>query len=151
MPSSRTGGGRGGGGGRGNFRGFNPAQPHGAFFWMGSNSELDAVPFSLKGQPQEKPPSGTNRFGITFMSAPYLPGLTKPSGKDMMFLTLSGTRSSKPLDQYATVPTDAQRAGDFSAAGQPAIYDPATFQQFIANGTANVIPPRASHRRPRRC
>jgi hypothetical protein len=38
------------------------------------------------------------------------------------------------------VPTDAQRAGDFSAAGQPAIYDPATFQQFITNGTANVIP-----------
>jgi hypothetical protein len=135
------GGGRGGGGGgRGNFRGFNPAQPHGAFFWMGSNSALDAVPFSLKGQPQAKPPSGTNRFGITFMSAPYLPGLTKPSGKDMMFLTLSGTRSSRPLDQYATVPTDAQRAGDFSAAGQPAIYDPTSFQQFIANGTANVIP-----------
>jgi hypothetical protein len=138
------GGGFGGGGreggGRGNFRGFNPGQPHGAIFWIGSNSALDAVPFSLKGQPQEKPPSGTNRFGITFMSAPYLPGLTKPSGKDMMFLTLSGTRSSKPLDQYATVPTDAQRAGDFSAAGQPAIYDPATFQQFITNGTANVIP-----------
>jgi hypothetical protein len=134
------GGGGRGGGGRGNFRGFNPGQPHGAIFWIGSNSALDAVPFSLKGQPQAKPPSGTNRFGITFMSAPYLPGLTKPSGKDMMFLTLSGTRSSKPLDQYATVPTDAERAGDFSAAGQPAIYDPATFQQFNTNGTANVIP-----------
>ena len=136
------GGGRGGGGGRGNFRGFNPGQPHGAFFWIGSNAAINAQPFSLKGQSQEQPPSGSNRFGITFMSAPYLPGLTKPSGKDMMFLTLSGTRSSTPQDFYNNVPTDAQRTGDFSAAGQPAIYDPTTGLQFTdpTTGAANVIP-----------
>ena len=99
-------GGFGGGGGRANFRGFNPGQPHGAIFWIGSNSVLNAEPFSLRGQPQQQPASGANRFGITFMSAPYLPGVTKPSGKDIMFLTLSGQRSSIPLDQYATVPTD---------------------------------------------
>ncbi len=122
------GGGGFGGGGRGNFRGFNPGQPHGAIFWIGSNSALNAEPFSLRGQPQEQPASGTNRFGITFMSAPYIPHLTKPSGKDTVFLTLSGTRSSTPQDQYATVPTDGsngtydQRAGNFT--GQPAIYDP---------------------------
>jgi hypothetical protein len=136
------GGGRGGfgGGGRGNFRGFNPGQPHGAIFWIGSNSALNAEPFSLRGQPQEQPASGTNRFGLTFISAPYIPGLTKPSNKDTMFLTLSGTRSSSPLDEYATVPTDAEKSGDFSAAGLPAIYDPTTFQQFMSNGVANVIP-----------
>ncbi|HTX76471.1 MAG TPA: carboxypeptidase regulatory-like domain-containing protein [Terracidiphilus sp.] len=108
-------GGMGGGffgGGRMNFRNFNPAQPHGAVFWMGSNySELDADPFSLRGQAQVVPASGTNRFGLTFMTAPYIPGLTKPSGKDNVFLTLSGTRSSTPEDQYATVPTDAERSG----------------------------------------
>ena len=81
----------GGGGGRGgNFRGFNPGQPHGAIFWMGSNSALNAEPFALNGQQQEQPAAGTNRFGITFMSAPYIPHLTKPSGKDTVFLTLSG-------------------------------------------------------------
>src|SRR5581483_12188266 len=32
------------------------------------------------------------------------------------------------------------RAGDFSASGLPAIYDPATLQQFVSNGSANVIP-----------
>ena len=135
------GGGRGGfGGGRGNFRGFNPGQPHGSVFWMGSNSALNAEPFSLRGQSQEQPASGTNRFGLTFMSAPYIPGLTKPSGKDTVFLTLSGSRSSNPLDEYATVPTDAERAGDFSAAGLPAIFDPTTFQQFSSGGALNVIP-----------
>jgi len=116
-----------GGGGRGNFRGFNPGQPHGAIFWIGSNAALNAEPFSLRGQPQEQPASGTNRFGLTFMSAPYLPGLTKPSGKDTMFLTLSGTRSSSPLDEYATVPTDGnpifgtvnERAGDIPGLAAP--------------------------------
>ena len=105
------GGGGFGGGGRGGFRNFNPGQPHGAIFWSGSNSALNAEPFSLHGQSQQMPASGTNRFGLTFMSAPYLPRLTKPSGKDTVFLTLSGTRSSIPLDEYATVPTDAERAG----------------------------------------
>jgi hypothetical protein len=75
------------------------------------------------------------------MSAPYLPHLTKPSGKDTVFLTLSGTRSSNPEDFYATIPTDAERGGDFSASGLPAIYNPVTGQQFIYNSTANVIPP----------
>jgi hypothetical protein len=131
-----------GGGGRGNFRGFNPGQPHGAIFWMGSNSALNAEPFALNGQSQIQPASGANRFGITFMSAPYLPHLTKPSGKDTFFLTLSGTRNSSPQDEYATVPTAAERTGDFSASGLPAIYDPATGLQFQdpVTGKLNVIP-----------
>ncbi|MDR3739145.1 MAG: carboxypeptidase regulatory-like domain-containing protein [Terracidiphilus sp.] len=134
-------GGFGGSGGRGgNFRGFNASQPHGAIFWSGSNSALDADPFSLYGQTQQTPASGSNRFGLTFMSAPYIPGHTKPSGKDAVFLTLSGQRSSNPEDLYATVPTAAERSGDFSASGLPGIYDPTTLEQFTSGGTANVIP-----------
>ncbi len=106
------GGGGFGGGDEATFAASIPSQPHGAIFWIGSNSALNAEPFALRGQSQEQPPSGSNRFGITFMSQPYLPHLTKPSGKDTVFLTLSGTRSSTPSDQYATVPTDAERAGD---------------------------------------
>ena len=127
-----------GGGGRGNFRGFNPSQPHGAIFWTGSNSALNAEPFSLQGQEQEQPASGSNRFGITFMSAPYIPHLTKPSGKDTVFLSLSGSRTSSPLDEYGNIPTDAERAGNFASL-QP-IYDPTTGLQFSSSGVANVIP-----------
>jgi len=135
-PGGGFGGGMGGRGGRGNFRGFNPGQPHGSFFWQGSNSALDAQNFSLTGLQEAKPASGTNRFGITFMSAPYIPGWTKPSGKDTVFLTLSGQRSSTPQDSYATVPTADERGGNFSASGLPLIYDPATQTQFASN----VIP-----------
>lgn len=140
------GGGGFGGGGRGNFRGFNPGQPHGAIFWIGSNSALNAEPFSVTGQPQVQPASGSNRFGITFISAPYIPHLAKPSGKDAVFLTLSGTRSSSPLDFNTTVPTDAEKSGDFSAPGMPTIYDPTTGLPFSGNmipngtgGSANRI------------
>ncbi len=139
-------GGPGGfGGGRGNFRGFNPGQPHGAIFWIGSNSALNAEPFSLRGQSQQQPASGTNRFGLTFMSAPYLPGLTKPSGKDTLFLTLSGQRSSNPLDEYATVPTDGsfpgtfdERTGDFK--GQATIYDPVNDTNCVNYSAAPGLP-----------
>jgi hypothetical protein len=110
-----------GGGGRGNFRGFNPSQPHGAVFWTGSNSALNAEPFSLRGQPQQQPASGSNRFGVTLMGAPFVPGLTKPSGKDSVFLTVSGVRNSSPLDEYATVPTDAERAGVIPGLATPII------------------------------
>ena len=110
-----------GGGGRGNFRSFNSGQPHGAFFWAGSNSALNAQPFALNGQTQNQPSSGSNRFGITFMSAPYIPGKTKPSGKDTIFFSLSGTRESAPSDQYAIVPTDLERAGNLS--GLATLYD----------------------------
>jgi len=113
------GGGRGGGGGRGNFRGFNPNQPHGSVFWTGSNSALNAEPFSLRGQPQEQPASGSNRFGITLMGAPFIPGLFKPSGKDTVFLSVSGVRNSSPLDEYATVPTDAERSGIIPGLASP--------------------------------
>jgi hypothetical protein len=122
-----------GGGGRGGFRSFNPGQPHGAIFWIGSNSALNAEPFSLRGQQQQQPASGTNRFGLTFMSAPYLPGLTKPSGKDTIFLTLSGQRSSNPLDEYATVPTD----------GNP-LFGTVNERAGIIPGLANPITPVAA-------
>ena len=104
------GGGFGGfGGGRGNFRGFRTDQPHGAIFWTGTNSALNALPFALRGQEEAQPAYGSNRFGLTFIGEPYIPKLTKPSSKDTLFLTLSGTRSSNPFNQYAVVPTEAER------------------------------------------
>ena len=112
-------GGPGGGGGRGNFRGFRPDQPHGAIFWNGNNSLLNAEPYALRGQESNQPEYGSNNFGLTFIGQPFIPKLTKPSGKDTLFLTLSGTRSSTPSDQYAVVPTQDQRGsclGTISAA-----------------------------------
>ena len=126
------GGGRGGGGGmRGNFRNFKPNQPHGAIFWNGGNGAINAEDFALRGQPIEQPSYESNRFGLTFLSAPYIPKILTNDKNDFLFFTLSGTRSSSPFDQYGTVPTLAERTGDFTGLTTPTgskitIYDPST-------------------------
>ncbi|HTX75793.1 MAG TPA: carboxypeptidase-like regulatory domain-containing protein [Terracidiphilus sp.] len=145
-------GGRGGGGGgRGNFRGFNPGQPHGAIAWNNTTSYFNAQPFDLTGLPESQPVNGSNRFTLSLMTAPYIPHLIKPSGKDTVFFSLSGTRQSTPSEFNETVPTLAERGGDFSAAGAQ-IYNPVTgcgFGQsatpsgsgYTCSGTiTNVIP-----------
>lgn len=136
-------GGRGGGyrgRGFGNFHHFKMNQPHGAFFWRGGNGAMDAIPFSIGGIPAERPSYAQNQFGLTFFGPPYIPRILTNDTKDLFFLHLSGQRSSSPSDQYGTVPTAAERAGDFSQASQPiaptTIYDPETGQPF----PGNVIP-----------
>jgi hypothetical protein len=128
-------GGRGGGGDRGgfNFRNFNPNKPHGALFWTGGNSIFDAKDFALRGQAEPQPPYNSNRFGAIFAGSPYIPHLIEHDTKDFLFLSLIGNHSSSPFDNYGTVPDAALRSGDFSAAGQPTIYDPSTGQPFPGN------------------
>lgn len=148
--SSRGGRGGGGyrGGGFGNFHHFKMNQPHGAFFWQGGNGAIDAIPFSIGGLPAERPSFAQNRFGLTFFGPPYIPRLLTSDTKDLFFFHLSGRRSSSPSDQYGTVPTAAERSGDFSQTSQPiapaVIYDPQTGQPFPGNVIpANRISPAA--------
>jgi hypothetical protein len=126
-----------GGGGRGGRGGFNPTQPHGAIFYQGGNGALDATSFSLTGAPVVKPAYSSNRFGVTFAGSPFIPGLLKASTKQFVFLNVTGQRNTNPQNLYGTVPTAAERGGDFSQLGKP-LYD-AAGQQFQCNGTLNVI------------
>ncbi|QNI38452.1 TonB-dependent receptor [Edaphobacter sp. 4G125] len=128
---------RGGGGGRGG-RGFNPTQPHGALFYQGGNGALDATNFSLTGAPVVKPAYSSNQFGLSFAGSPFIPGLIKPSTKQFVFLNITGKKNTTPQNLYATVPSAAERSGDFSLLATP-IYDPLTGQQFQCNGVLNVI------------
>ena len=144
------GGRRGGGGGGGgfNFRNFNPSQPHGAFFWTGGNGAINAKDFALRGQPITQPAYGSNKYGITFIGNPQIPGLFKDK-KDFIFLTLAGQQSSSPFDQYGTVPTLAERSGDFSQLTTPegrpiTIYNPGTGQPFVGNRLPAVNPQAAA-------
>ena len=120
-------------------------QPHGAFFWTGANSELNAAPFPLRGQPSVQPSYAQNIFGFTFLGSPYIPRLLTHDNKDVLFFTLSGQRSSSPFDQYGTVPNAAERGGNLSGltqGGVPVtIYDPTTGKPF-ANNT--ILPNRIS-------
>lgn len=146
--------GGGGGGGRGGFRNFNPTQPHGAVFYQGGNGALNAAPFSVAsalGEPGAqviKPPSMTNRYGVSFTGSPFIPGLTKPSPKQFVFFNLTGMRNINPQVFNGTVPTVAMRNGDFSQmlstaggvlSGQ--LYDPKTGQPILNNNLRNATTP----------
>ncbi len=146
-------GGRGGGGfgGRGNFRNFNPNQPHGAFFWNGGNSALNALPYALRGQTVSQPSYASNRFGLTFIGAPYIPHILTNDRKDFLFFTLSGQRSSSPFDQYGTVPLAAERTGNFQGLTTPGglpitIYDPGCYA-----GDPNAGKPFPNNTIPAQC
>jgi hypothetical protein len=131
------GGGRGGGGGDGGaFRNFNPAQPHGSVFYQGAFGALDALPFSLSGAPEARENNQQNRFGVTFIGSPSIPHLLKANTKQFVFFNLTGQRNITPDTFYATVPTVAERGGDFSALAQT-LNDPANPGMTFPG---NVIP-----------
>ena len=142
------GGGGGRGGGRGNFRNFKPSQPHGAIFWNGGPSTFNAQPFAVRGQPEQNLGYDTNHYGLTIAGEPFIPKLTKPSNKDFIFLTVAGQHSTSPVNEYATVPTNAERSGNFSAlvgtnGAVIPIYDPATGKQFPNNTINTPLSPQA--------
>ncbi len=118
----RGGGGFGGGpgilmmagGGRGGRSRFNINRPHGSVYYSGGNSALDAAPFSLTGAPSVKSGYAQNRFGASLGGPLNIPHLYQGGTKTFFFLNYNGSRSENPFDQFSTVPTEAERAGDFS-------------------------------------
>jgi hypothetical protein len=139
-------GGRGGfGGGRGGRGRFNVNQPHGSLFYSFGDSALNANPYSLSGEPLSQPGYNSSRFGGVVGGPLRIPKIYDGGAKTFFFLTFFGTRASNLFDQLATVPTEAERNGDFSQTlaprgpqgGQPVqIIDPLTNLPF----PGNVIP-----------
>jgi hypothetical protein len=140
-----AGGGRGGpgGGGGGGFRNFNPAQPHGSVFYQGGYGDLNALAYSLTGAPEQRLSNVQNRFGVSYTGSPYIPGILKANTKQFIFLNITGNRNINPQTFYATVPTLAERTGDFSGLTQNVsgvstpitLYNPATPGVAFTNNT----------------
>jgi trimeric autotransporter adhesin len=119
-------GGRGGvggrGGGRGGFilggrgaRGQSPYQ--GSTTYSFGGSALDAPPYQLRPEvPVTQPRFAQNNFGGTFGGPLKIPGLYANANRRTNFqINYTGSEANNVFDQYATVPTDAMRAGDFSS------------------------------------
>jgi hypothetical protein len=118
----------------GNRRRTEPAYTGSAYMYM-NNSALNAAPFSLNGQAAVKPSYAQSRFGISGggpLAIPKLFTLTRSS----FYFNYSGSRSRNPNSRLSTVPTAAERAGDFSLAmaNTPVtVYDPLSLQPFPGN------------------
>jgi hypothetical protein len=132
--------GRGGpGGGRGDFvlggragRAQSPYQ--GSVNYTFGGSVLNSPPYQLRPDvPVTQPQFAQNNFGASFGGPLKIPGIYANTNRRTTFqLNYSGNQSGNLFDQYATVPTEAMRAGDFSSSATQLI-DPATGEPFPEN------------------
>jgi hypothetical protein len=111
-----------------------------------NDAALDARPYSLTGMETSKASYNFARFGANVGGPLNIPKIFNGGGKWFYFVGWNGSRGSTPYDSYSTVPTAAERAGDFSGAtykdgSAVQIFDPATGLPLTFNEQANVIDP----------
>ncbi len=139
------GGGFGGGGGgpiaMGRVgRNFNLNQPHGFLYVQDDNAGLDARPYSLNGLPIAQSDYNQLKVGA-FVGTPLkIPGLFDFSKTTFITVGWYGVRGSTPYDAISTVPTAAERLGNFLGLTGPdgspvTIYNPSTPGVPFSNNT----------------
>ena len=111
-------------GGRG--AGFRQSAIEGSLTESYSNSALNARNYSLTGSTLDKPVQIRNNFSLTVGGAiPFLkPKATtqrRPISQPGWSFTYSGSRNRSAMDILTTVPTDLERAGDFSQTYVPTL------------------------------
>ncbi|HZO99215.1 MAG TPA: hypothetical protein VFD30_02875 [Terriglobia bacterium] len=104
---------------------------HGRVYENFRNDVLDAIPHEVIQNHQSKSPLRRNQFGFNVAGPIIIPHLTKNGSNTFFMLSYEGVREHITRASLHTVPTVAQRAGDFSQtvdqAGNPLpIFDPAT-------------------------
>lgn len=114
------------------------------------NSRLDASTFFQNASGAAKPAYQDNRYGASLGGPVRLPKIYTGKSKSFFFFGWEGNQWGKPTANIGTVPTGAEKNGDFSAllklGSQYQIYDPLTTQP-AANGRytrapfpGNVVP-----------
>ena len=132
---------------------------HGSGFWF-RRSDANAArdPFTQPNVPDPIthriiPYARWNNFGATIGGPLNIPGIYKGGTKTFFFVNYNGARGSTPYDAFSTVPTIAERSGDFSGVGvqlvNPSTSQPIPGNNFqsaglsinpIAQGLLNFIP-----------
>jgi len=111
----------------------------GSIFMRLENSALDAAPFSLNGRAEPKPSYAMGSFGVNVGGPLNIPKLLHYPRASFYF-TYQGSRSRNPYSVQSSVPTLAERNGDFSQTlvnnAPVTIFDPLSHAPF----PGNVIP-----------
>ncbi|MEQ1758009.1 MAG: TonB-dependent receptor [Vicinamibacterales bacterium] len=139
-------GGPGGPGGRGFLAGRGVQQRPYTFTsgYTFGGSALDSTPYQLRPGSAATNPDYTRQNADFSVGGPVkIPGIYDGTRKTNFTFNYTGNRGANLFDQYATVPSAAMRAGDFSSLTQP-IINPATGLPF-ANNQVTGIDPRAQY------
>jgi trimeric autotransporter adhesin len=144
-PGGGPGGGFGGGGMIFGRRGFDINRPHGSLYYGVGDSVLNASPFSLTGEPTEKPAYLQNSFGGSVGGPLNIPHIYHGGSKTFYFINYNGKRAENPFDQFSTVPTTLERQGNFSQTTNPSgqaveIFNPATNTAYANNTIPQINP-----------
>ncbi len=113
---------------------------HGGIFEYIRNDKLDARNFFSTKRAILK----RNQFGGDIGGPLTIPHIYSGKDRSFFFLDYEAQRLRQGLVMSGTVPTLAQRSGDFTATGLKTIYDPLALpnrQQISCNGVFNVICP----------
>jgi len=130
-----------------------PSQIRGMLSFTLNNSAVNAKPFSINGLEVPQAAYAQSRYSLIVGGPLVIPKVVKDPSTQF-FLTYFGTRARTPELFTETVPTAAERTGDFSQATQSVgttatsvpvtIYNPATRQPFPGNRVpANLLNPIA--------
>ena len=101
-----------------------------------NNSALNARPFSLTGQDIPQAAYAQSRFSVVVGGPLRIPKLLEKDTNTFFFISYFATRAKNPYKNVATVPTAAERSGDFSQSfenGPVSIFDPLTGAPFPGN------------------
>jgi hypothetical protein len=125
---------------------------HGALSEYNNNSALQATPFYVNAVGASKSVSITNQWAATVGGPIWIPKVFNGKNKVFFFFAYEGETSNGPTQVYTTVPTAAERQGDFShllslnnSTKNYTLYDPATGVQSGSVVTrqpfaGNIIP-----------
>jgi trimeric autotransporter adhesin len=103
-----------------------------SFYNRYENSAFDARPYSITGHEVPKPSHYDERFGGNLGGPLKIPHIYNGSDKTYFFVNYQHEIQSSALDTYSTVPTLAERSGDFCGLGIT-LYDP--FSNFTGPRT----------------
>jgi hypothetical protein len=98
---------------------------HGSFYEFLQNDKLNANSFFNNLRSVERNPYRRNEYGFSVSGPVYLPRIYNGKDRTFFFVNWEQSKSRSPYLLVATVPTELERAGDFSQSGVT-IYDPKT-------------------------
>jgi hypothetical protein len=102
---------------------------HGSFYEFLQNDNLNANSFFNNRRNVERGEFRRNEYGFSVGGPVYLPRLYDGRERTFFFVNWEQTKFRAPYQLVATVPTELERAGDFSQSGVT-IFDPKTTREI---------------------
>ncbi|MBL8236415.1 MAG: carboxypeptidase regulatory-like domain-containing protein [Bryobacterales bacterium] len=103
---------------------------HGTLYEFNQNSAFNATPFFTNKAGAKKPVSRFNQYGGSFSGPVWIPKVLNGRNRVFFMFAYEGVKDALPAPSTSTMPTEAQRSGDFSSLLRVGsiyqLYDPLT-------------------------